>query len=267
MSVQNLKLNVWFPTYLRCLYIMSQTYKSTYETPDPDGKRPTDQEITYAFKCFITSMINTMPDSFTKEKIQSFLFMTNYASDLLLKEPSLQSFFNIYSYMKDEVKKGTSMFYNNTAFLDYCLQSEFTMTCWVYLLQSYMIIVTNKYGGYTGIPKFTDITTEYNIKRITKDDWGNAIWFIIHVSAMWGSGDMEELFYNYKAMLSCLQYLLPCPKCRAHLRNNLSKIDIDYCRMSRDALFECSWRLHNIVNQDLGKPQPTLQSARAMYQF
>ena len=77
--------------------------------------------------------------------------------------------------------------------------------------------------------------------------------------------NIDDLFYNYKSMLNCLQYLLPCPKCRAHLRNNLTKIDIDYCRKSRENLFECSWRLHNIVNQDLGKYQPSLQEARNFY--
>ena len=78
---------------------------------------------------------------------------------------------------------------------------------------------------------------------------------------------MYDIFENYKTMLSCLQYILPCPKCRQHLIDNLALIDIDNCGNDRIALFRCSWELHNIVNESLGKRKPSFQEALGYYQF
>ncbi len=252
---------------MKALYILSQTYLKTYDAPDPDGKRPTNEEIKYAFKCFIQSLINVLPDEMTKEKLQGYIYMNQYVEDTLMSNDKIRSFLKVNTIITNLLKESKRNFYNETTFLDLCLNSEYTMICWVYLMHSYVIILLNKYGNYLTIPNFNDMYEMFKIEKITKDDWGNSIWFIIHTSALHGSGNMEDLFYNYKSMLSCLQYLLPCPKCRAHLRNNLTKIDIDYCRTSRENLFECSWRLHNIVNQDLGKPQPTLQEARGYFKY
>ena len=173
--------------------------------------------------------------------------------------------FDVYDDIYKVINKTSSVNYNNTAFLDYCLESEETMFLWVYLLQSYIYILQNRYGNYIKLPTLNDCKKLYSIDHLSKDDWGNVTWFILHTSAMYGKGEGDEIFYNYKALLSCLQFLLPCPKCRSHLRDNLAKIDIDYCKSSQLKLFECSWRLHNVVNESLGKYQPTLKEAIAMY--
>jgi hypothetical protein len=102
---------------------------------------------------------------------------------------------------------------------------------------------------------------------LSKEEWGNSLWFVMHVSALYGTGDIYSIFENYKAMLSCMQYILPCPKCREHLINNLAYIDIDNCGGDRMALFRCSFDLHNIVNESLGKRQPSFQEALGYYQF
>jgi len=262
-----MNLNKWFPIYMKALYILSQTYLKTYDSPDPDGKRPTKEEIKYAFKCFIQSLINIVPDEMTKEKLQGYVYMNQYVEETLMSNEKISSFLKVNTIIKNLMTESKRSFYNDSSFLDLCLNSEYTMLCWVYLMHAYIIILLNKYGNYLTIPNFNDMYDMFKIEKITKDDWGNSLWFIIHMSALHGAGDMEDLFYNYKSMLSCLQYLLPCPKCRAHLRNNLAKIEIDYCKNSRENLFECSWRLHNIVNKDLGKPQPTLQEAKGYFAF
>ena len=139
---------------------------------------------------------------------------------------------------------------------------------WVFLLQSYIYINMNKYGNYIMLPSFNKTLELYKTDNMTKDDWGRVLWFIIHTTALYSTLNMCETFENYKAMLSCLQYLLPCPKCRGHLRANLSLINIDYCKkQNKESLFEFSWKLHNIVNKSLGKYQPSLSDARGYYNF
>ena len=107
----------------------------------------------------------------------------------------------------------------------------------------------------------------YNIDKINKYDWGRPIWFILHTVALYGSVDVYTTFKEYKQMLTCLQYLLPCTKCRTHLSNNLTKISIDTCARTREDLFQCSWELHNIVNKDTNKPVLSLDEAKSIYIF
>jgi hypothetical protein len=265
MSTENLKVSVWFPKYIKCLFIFSQTYLSTFQMPDPDGFYADKEKLKVSMKCFTQTLVNLVPDTYLKDKMLSFIFMNNYVKEILFNEQSLSSFFDVYDDIYKVINKTSSVNYNNTAFLDYCLESEETMFLWVYLLQSYIYILQNRYGNYIKLPTLNDCKKLYSIDHLSKDDWGNVTWFILHTSAMYGKGEGDEIFYNYKALLSCLQFLLPCPKCRSHLRDNLAKIDIDYCKSSQLKLFECSWRLHNVVNESLGKYQPTLKEAIAMY--
>lgn len=258
----NIPLNVWFPVYMKALFIFSQTYKSTFTKPDEDGFYADEDKLNLSFKCFIISLFNILPDQYMKDKMLSFIYMDQTVSNLLLSEDRLKSFFNSYPSIKKEMQTYSN---SDTHFLDYCIKDEFTMFMWVYLLQSYIFILMNKVGNNIQIKSLNETKSIYNTDSMSKDDWGNVIWFILHTASLYSVAPMEELFYNFKAMLSCLQYLLPCPKCRAHLRQNLTKIYIDYCKESKLKLFECSWKLHNIVNESLNKYQPTLQEALNYY--
>jgi len=262
-----MNFNDWLPIYLKALFILSQTYKSTFQGPDPDGFFADQRQLSFSFKCFITTLINLVPDKNIKNIMISFIYMNKDTITTLLETRSLENFFIINPDLSSAISNSSKYNYSETIFLDYCIQSEVLMFKWVYLLQSYIYITINKYGNYIVIPTFNQTKDMFKVDNVTKDDWGNAIWFIIHTTALYSTSTMEETFENYKAMLSCLQYLLPCPKCRKHLRSNLSLIDIDYCRNSREKLFECSWKLHNIVNKSLNKYEPTLLEARQKYNF
>lgn len=245
------KTDKWLWVYFKAMFIMSRTYNE-------------DDEIQLvSIKCFVQNVINLMPNSFLKMRFTEYVYMNANVKGLLLNSPELEGFFKIYSNIADVMKYSSSQF----EFLDYCSKSNFTMFVWVYLMQSYYLILLNKYGNYVKVPNFNDIRSMYEPEKLSKDDWGNSVWFIIHVSALYSSGDMYDIFNNYKAMLSCLQYILPCPKCKQHLIENLSLIDIDSCANSKQSLFKCSWELHNIVNDSLNKPKPSLQEAYNMYKF
>ena len=245
------KVDKWIWTYFKAMYIYSRCYN------------PEDEMQVMSVKCFVQNVINLMPNKFIKNKFTEYVYMNGNVKNLLINNPDLSKFFNVYHNVVDIIRYSTNQF----EFLDYCAKSNFTMFMWVYLLQAYYITLLNKYGNYVKIPTYNDMYSSYDTNRIHKDDWGNSTWFIIHVSALYATGNMYDIFDNYKAMLSCLQYILPCPKCKQHLINNLSLIDIDNCASNKVALFKCSWELHNIVNESLNKHQPTLQEALNYYKF
>lgn len=94
--------------------------------------------------------------------------------------------------------------------------------------------------------------------------WGPAVWRLLHaVSA--GRVPGRGAARAYRVMLACLTKLLPCEECRAHVRDNLSRVPEapEGCA----GLFEWSWGLHNLVNSQLGKPRMPLEQARRMYAF
>jgi len=245
------KVDKWIWTYFRSMFILSRTFNQEDE-----------MQVT-SIKCFVQNVINLMPNSYLKSKFTEYVYMNSNVKNLLLSNPDLQQFFRVYSNIAEVMKYSSSQF----EFLDYCSKSNFSMFIWIYLMQAYFIILLNKYGNYIKIPKFNEFRSSYDPDKLSKDDWGNSLWFIMHTSAIYAAGEMYEVFENYKAMLSCLQYILPCPKCKQHLIDNLANIDIDNCAGSRTALFRCSWELHNIVNESLGKRQPSLQEAMGYYKF
>jgi len=97
--------------------------------------------------------------------------------------------------------------------------------------------------------------------------WGNAVWFIIHLTALYAPQPLDQSFESFKQMLNALRFILPCSKCRSHLTQNLQYIDFDHCAKSNEDLFKCSWKLHNIVNKSENKPLMSLQDAFSMYTF
>jgi hypothetical protein len=90
-------------------------------------------------------------------------------------------------------------------------------------------------------------------------------WFLLHTCSLYAPEPIDQSFRQYYDMMKALRYLLPCPKCRTHLTQNLHYIDFERCPRTREELFKCSWKLHNIVNQSNQKPTIGLQEAFALY--
>lgn len=240
----------WLPQYMKGLFILSRTYD------------PSTEYVKTAMKCFIESLATVLPDKNFCKIFQDFIDMNVYVCNFLITNPSLRNFFSIYKDFSFQLENYPQNFFN------FCLQSEFTLFTWVYLLNSYITILFNKSGHNITIESFNDVRNRrYNPQYLTKEDWGNSIWLMIHLTPLYSPGTPIEVYNNLKAMLSCLRFILPCQKCQMHLSENLADIDIDSCATSREQLFECTWRLHNIVNKSLDKRQPSLQEARALYNF
>ena len=99
------------------------------------------------------------------------------------------------------------------------------------------------------------------------DIWGKHMWASIHFVAL-GYPDTpnENDKKNYHTFYSNLQNILPCKKCREHLKENLRKNPL-YSKFldNKDELFKWTVELHNIVNKDLNKKEITLETAKNIY--
>lgn len=107
---------------------------------------------------------------------------------------------------------------------------------------------------------------KYAVQTLFKDVWGPALWKVIHLAPLIiDSTETELKTHSYKALMSCLQIVLPCPICRVHFRKNLPKIIIDDYIHSPRGLFLWSVAMHNEVNASLDKKIYTVDEALAIY--
>jgi len=89
---------------------------------------------------------------------------------------------------------------------------------------------------------------------ISPDIWGPNAWTFIHLMVMSEREpfDTGRLSY-YQQFYEVLTYLLPCEKCRNHLKENLTKNkDLSTIRTKKE-LFQWTVDLHNAVNKILNK--------------
>lgn len=91
--------------------------------------------------------------------------------------------------------------------------------------------------------------------RISPNCWGPIFWSTIHIAALaysqkpsYGEKKAAKEFYE------ALQFMLPCPMCREHLKNHLIKYPITPHLDRREDLFKWTVMLHNEVNKSLNKP-------------
>lgn len=138
---------------------------------------------------------------------------------------------------------------------------------WSWCLHEYINYKRRKNGEKIISVSFSDVKTNYNIKHISKDVWGRPMWFVLHTFSINSPPLRPELKGAWKAFVSSLQYVLPCPICREHIKQNLISLNIDYFLSSQKKLFEWTWRLHNTVNlsKDYKTRALSLQEAEEIY--
>ena len=79
--------------------------------------------------------------------------------------------------------------------------------------------------------------------------FGPYYWAVIHLACLSEADGLQEF-------VNSLPGILPCPDCKEHLRENLTKLPFD----SKDP-FRWSVELHNAVNKRLGKPMVSYEKA------
>lgn len=253
-KANELPLSFWWNWYSKGLFILVLFW-------DPE-KEKNKNELMENMYCFISTLFKMFPKLEIRKLAEDFLNCEEYVYTIL--ESNLKSFFVSYSSYLEGLKYCIG---NPNSFLRLCLQSSESLFIFIYLFQCFILIMHNKQGHHVNIPHYIDIKNLYAPEKIDKYDWGRPLWFILHTVALYAPEPLTESFKNYKQMLSCLQHLLPCPKCRFHLSENLLKINLDKCARTREDLFKCSWELHNIVNKDTNKRELTFNEAIQIYQI
>ncbi len=129
---------------------------------------------------------------------------------------------------------------------------------WSYKVNSY---VHRQLYDVTYLP-FDQFKKKYDNMTITT--WSHPTWKMIHYFAS-KYDNSAKYALSYKAYVSCLQFLLPCPKCRQHLKDNLANHPIDQYFSSASDLFTWSYILHQTVSSQTGKRGINIQEARRLY--
>lgn len=236
---------LWFDRYLTALHILAQTY---------DVKSEQNQK---AMKCFIICLCDILPNSETRQMMSDFISMKPKVMKVLFDSRSitLNTFFKVNSQVITIISASPD------TFLDYCLASSDALFMWTYLFHAYYDIISKREPE-----SYNNLKTKYDRQIITKPMWANPLWWIIHYSAYYAPKPItSEWKLAYVAFMSCLQNVLPCSICRAHIKENLPKNDIQSCFTSSDKIFEWTWKLHNTVNESLQKPLISLEECKKVY--
>ena len=97
-----------------------------------------------------------------------------------------------------------------------------------------------------------------------KSFWGPPIWVTIHSCAALYTPDKDVYF---KALLGSLIHLLPCSSCRGNMITHIKEDmpPIEEFLNNNERLFYWTWKLHEVVNKEIGKPEFPYESAKKMY--
>lgn len=235
-------LDIWIHQFWKCVHVMSRTYAPA----DVSGMKE-------AYECFFQSMTVILPSAFMRALLKDFLAMTPTVRKILLENKSLASFFTVHPETFEMITQYPK------AFFQYSLEDEDKLFIWSFLLHAYFHILMK-----LPVESLNILKNKFQPDKISKDVWGNCIWFLLHNCAYYSRGDQRcQLFF--KAFMSCLRYALPCSKCRNHLMKNLENFDIDQYCLNTEGLFQYTVDLHNLVNKQLGKPIISLEEARQIY--
>jgi len=240
----DLPYNTWWPQYIKALYILARTY---------DASTP---ETMIALKAFLNNLSKLMPNAQFRQIITDYISMKPYVIQTIQQtNPAIfRQLPWLYDTLHNDVKGFHEMAIKN--------QDSQAFFLWVYLLDIFVLGLTNQTRN---IPSLQEMRGYYQPDKISIGDWGNAFWHLLHTCSLYAPEPIDQSFMCYKDMVKALRFLLPCPKCRTHLTQNLQYVDFDTCPRTREELFKCSWKLHNIVNKSNNKPMISLQDAFSMY--
>lgn len=245
----NIDPTFWWTQYSRAFFILSITFRPGVDFPI--------EQSSQAIQCFFISVSNLLPNRQFQILIQDYIQMKPHVVHSLLS--TVPKFWQFYPQYKRAIQDYPSDFFT------LCSKSNESMFIWTYLLQTYIFKSFIDLGHNITLPTLNEMKELYNPERLSKYDWGPPLWFVIHMSALYAPEPLERSFNEYRELLGCLQYLLPCPKCRDHLATNLLTINLNNCAKTNYDLFRCSWELHNKVNKDNNKPLLTFNEALQLY--
>ena len=99
---------------------------------------------------------------------------------------------------------------------------------------------------------------------MSKQEWGNATWFIFHGLAMKVKDEYPKEYINILYFFKKICQVLPCPDCKMHATETNNKAHLGLIN-SNDKLKDYLWQFHNRVNKRLGKKYFTYEQHNNLY--
>lgn len=98
---------------------------------------------------------------------------------------------------------------------------------------------------------------------IGKVHWGTHAWaFIESIALTFPTSPTPQEKSEYKDFFNSLQYVLPCPRCREHYKENLGKYPLSEALNGRENMIKWVIDVHNEVNISNGKGVLSYEEAR-----
>ena len=98
--------------------------------------------------------------------------------------------------------------------------------------------------------------------------WGPHGWIFLHAVTMnYPKDPTDRDKAIYRNFFSGLSRVLPCEKCAHHYKQHILNDPIEPALENRGKLVRWLIKIHNIVNEDLGKPQYTYEQVIEEYKY
>lgn len=232
--------------YWKCLHVLCACYDGfdVYEK---------NIETMTAMTGFIKIFAMLIPNTLWSKWMTEFIEMNETTLDEVLSNDVMRVYYNSKRPVPLE---------------QYIMNSKNTCALeWSWSLHEYINYKRRKNGEKIQSLSLTDVKSMYNIRQITKDVWGRPMWFVLHTFSLYSPPLSNNIKLAWKAFVSSLQYVLPCPICKEHVKQNMIAINIDNFLSTPKKLFEWTWRLHNTVNvsKDYKTRALSLQEAEEIY--
>lgn len=99
---------------------------------------------------------------------------------------------------------------------------------------------------------------------MTKQEWGNATWFLFHGLATKIKPEYPNEYKNILHYFIQICQVLPCPHCRDHATITNKKANLHIIN-SNKKLKDYLWQFHNRVNERLNKPLFSFEEHNNLY--
>ena len=163
----------------------------------------------------------------------------------------------------DNYKRTMKSFINQSHPERYISTSEKAFR-WTYELHSFVNLVKKKRGQLANDISIEQASELYS--NITKTDWGNAFWFIMHyISANLPDRLNEHYKTAFIALIMSIRFLIPCEECSYHMNLYINKIDIRPFMDTSINAFRYTWAFHNEVSIRINKKPMIFEDALALY--
>ena len=99
---------------------------------------------------------------------------------------------------------------------------------------------------------------------LSKQDWGNATWYLFHTLAYKLKDGSEDIIPKLLTEYYKICDNLPCPYCSSHAISLLKRINFNNIK-TRDKLILLLNEFHNSVNKRLNKKTMTIEESNNLY--